>query len=90
MVSFLVVLQDGGNLKALKTYFLNHLLTMSDGVLHKLSIFCQSLNSFVHFKRDFCSGVYVLLFPAGLKWAGLSWYNVMSHTSVHQSDFSNI
>ncbi len=31
-----------GSLKALKTDFLNHLLTASDGILHEDKTFCQN------------------------------------------------
>lgn len=39
-------------LKALKSYFLNQILTMNDGVLHEHNIFCQSLLQVLVISRE--------------------------------------
>lgn len=55
-----------------KTYFLNQLLSVSNGVLPKHTVFCQSLNTHtVCHIRDFCICVIVQAFLTGLKRAGL-------------------
>lgn len=42
-----------------------------------------------YFTRDIYLFVFLFVFGTCLKWAGLSWKNVMSHISVHQSAFDS-
>lgn len=56
------------NLKALKVYFL------SNNVLHEHSLFCQS---FEYFKWKICVFFYYWSFHGELRWAGVSWINMI-------------
>lgn len=67
------------------SYFLSQPLIMSDGILHEYTIFCE--NSLYYFwEKDF--SLCALFTDLKLVW--LIQKNMMPHTSVFQSQFSNI
>lgn len=72
-------------LKALKKYFFNLLLTISEGFQHKHNIFSQSYNSFAYFRLEIF--IFVVSLTC-LKWVRLSWKPMMSCTSCTNQDLA--
>lgn len=67
----------------MKSYFLHQLLAIRGWVLHRHVIF-----GYFTWKLYVCT-LFSDAFFTSLKRAGLLWEEVMPHTSVHQSEFSN-